>query len=237
MALLPFHQQGFIEAGCDEAGRGCLAGSVFAAAVILPTDFFHPWLNDSKQITEKQRDTLREVIEKESIAWAVAEVSPTEIDKMNILKASLLAMHRALDALSTRPDFILVDGNRFHPYPMRKELGVPLKPIQHRSGCLLPGYESPVFLHHPTKQVGIDPMEQGIQRRLIIGTVVHHPAPHYRIDFPCQLGRCATRSPMQPPGPHLLTYFLQGLLANGRQKRRKTLAVFSARFAWPERVT
>ena len=124
MALLPFHQQGFIEAGCDEAGRGCLAGSVFAAAVILPTDFFHPWLNDSKQITEKQRDTLREVIEKESIAWAVAEVSPTEIDKMNILKASLLAMHRALDALSTRPDFILVDGNRFHPYPLTPHLCV-----------------------------------------------------------------------------------------------------------------
>lgn len=124
MALLPFHQQVLIEAGCDEAGRGCLAGAVFAAAVILPPDFFHPWLNDSKQLTEKKRDTLREVIEKESIAWAVAEVSPTEIDKINILKASLLGMHRALDALRTRPEFILVDGNRFHPYPFTPHLCV-----------------------------------------------------------------------------------------------------------------
>jgi ribonuclease HII len=117
MALLPFHQTEFLEAGCDEAGRGCLAGPVFAAAVILPPDFYHPWLNDSKQVSEKQRDVLREIIEKESLAWAVAEVSAEEIDQINILKSSLLAMHRALDQLRTRPQFILVDGNRFHPYP------------------------------------------------------------------------------------------------------------------------
>jgi len=117
MALLKFHQAELLEAGCDEAGRGCLAGAVFAAAVILPPDFYHPWLNDSKQLSEHQRDQLRPIIEQESIAWAVAEVSAAEIDRINILKSSLLAMHRALDALRTRPQFILVDGNRFHPYP------------------------------------------------------------------------------------------------------------------------
>lgn len=106
-----------IEAGCDEAGRGCLAGPVFAAAVILPPDFEHPLLNDSKQLTEAQRDLLREVVERESLAWAVAAVSPAEIDRINILKASFLAMHRALDALSKRPDHLLIDGNRFYPYP------------------------------------------------------------------------------------------------------------------------
>lgn len=117
MALLNFHQAELLEAGCDEAGRGCLAGAVFAAAVILPPDFYHPWLNDSKQLSEHQREQLRPIIEQESIAWAVAEVSAAEIDRINILKSSLLAMHRALDALATRPQFILVDGNRFHPYP------------------------------------------------------------------------------------------------------------------------
>lgn len=116
MALLPFYQAGRLEAGCDEAGRGCLAGAVFAAAVILPADFYHPLLNDSKQLTEAQRFVLREVIERESLAWAVAEVTAQEIDRINILKASFLAMHRALDALSIRPEQILVDGNRFYAY-------------------------------------------------------------------------------------------------------------------------
>ncbi|MFN0214089.1 MAG: ribonuclease HII [Saprospiraceae bacterium] len=124
MALLPFHQAELLEAGCDEAGRGCLAGPVFAAAVILPQGFQHALLNDSKQLSESQRDKLREVIEKESIAWAVAEVSAEEIDRINILKSSLLAMHRALDALNTRPQFILVDGNKFHPYPATPHLCV-----------------------------------------------------------------------------------------------------------------
>lgn len=114
--LLPFHHPDRPEAGCDEAGRGCLAGPVFAAAVILPFDFVHPWLNDSKQLTEKQRDVLREVIEKEAVAWAVAQATAMEIDRINILKASFLAMHRALDALAWRPEFILVDGNRFRAY-------------------------------------------------------------------------------------------------------------------------
>lgn len=104
------------EAGCDEAGRGCLAGPVTAAAVVLPDDFFHPLLNDSKQLTPKQREMLRIVIEKEAIAWAVAFISPEEIDKINILKASFMAMHRALDQLQIAPDCLLIDGNRFIPY-------------------------------------------------------------------------------------------------------------------------
>lgn len=115
--LLPvYNQKGLIEAGCDEAGRGCLAGSVFAAAVILPPDYSHPLLNDSKQLSAKRRYALREDIERDAIAWAVGEVFPDEIDKINILNASFLAMHRALDQLSTRPAFIIVDGNRFRPY-------------------------------------------------------------------------------------------------------------------------
>lgn len=116
MPLLSFHHPDLSEAGCDEAGRGCLAGPVFAAAVILPDDFFHPWLNDSKQLTERRRDALRPIIERESLAWAVARLDAGEIDRLNILKASLAAMHRALDGLAPRPEFILVDGNRFLPY-------------------------------------------------------------------------------------------------------------------------
>ena len=105
-----------IEAGCDEAGRGCLAGPVFAAAVILPDDFSNEWLNDSKQLSEKQRSRLRTVIEQEALAWAVASVDNHEIDQINILNASILAMHRALDQLTVRPEHIIVDGNRFKPY-------------------------------------------------------------------------------------------------------------------------
>ena len=107
---------GVNEAGCDEAGRGCLAGPVYAAAVILPDDFTHPLLNDSKQLSEKRRYQLRKVIEREAIAWSVASVDAAEIDKINILNASILAMHRALDGLSVTPGAIIVDGNRFKPY-------------------------------------------------------------------------------------------------------------------------
>ena len=105
-----------VEAGCDEAGRGCLAGSVFAAAVILPPDYENELLNDSKQLSEKKRYLLRSMIEKDALAWAVGVVTAAEIDKINILNASILAMHRALDALSLRPEAIIVDGNRFKPY-------------------------------------------------------------------------------------------------------------------------
>lgn len=114
--LKRFHTAALIEAGCDEAGRGCLAGPVFAAAVILPPDFSNELLNDSKQLTERRRYLLRGVIEHEAVAWAVAECSPQEIDKMNILRCSILAMHRALDQLQVRPQHILVDGNRWSPY-------------------------------------------------------------------------------------------------------------------------
>ena len=115
--LLPYLEPNRIEAGCDEAGRGCLAGSVFAAAVILPPDFKNDDLNDSKQLSEKKRYALRPVIEREAIAWAVGIVTPEEIDKINILKASFLAMHRAIDQLAVKPEHLLIDGNRFTPYP------------------------------------------------------------------------------------------------------------------------
>ena len=114
--LEAYLNKGLIEAGCDEAGRGCLAGPVFAAAVILPADFRNEMLNDSKQLTEKKRYQLREVIEREALAWAVGIVDNKEIDKINILNASILAMHRALDQLTVRPEYIIVDGNRWKPY-------------------------------------------------------------------------------------------------------------------------
>ena len=114
--LLPFYHKDVIEAGCDEAGRGCLAGPVYAAAVILPKDVQSDMLNDSKQLSEKKRYALREVIEREAIAWAVGIVSNEEIERINILRASILAMHRALDGLKVRPEEIIVDGNRFKPY-------------------------------------------------------------------------------------------------------------------------
>ena len=108
--------EGKIEAGCDEAGRGCLAGSVYAAAVILPDGYQNELLNDSKQLSEKKRYQLREIIERDAVAWAVGIVTPDEIDRINILNASFLAMHRALDQLKVRPEAIIVDGNRFKPY-------------------------------------------------------------------------------------------------------------------------
>ncbi len=114
--LKSHYYEGKIEAGCDEAGRGCLAGSVYAAAVILPPDYQNDLLNDSKQLTEKRRYQLREIIERDAVAWAVGIVTPEEIDKINILNASILAMHRALDQLKIRPEAIIVDGNRFKPW-------------------------------------------------------------------------------------------------------------------------
>ena len=125
--LQPFFYKSKTEAGVDEAGRGCYAGPVYAAAVILPKDFFHPLLNDSKQLTEKERDVLRPVIEKESICYSVASVDNDEIDCINILQASFKAMHLALDTLKKQPQHILVDGNRFRPY----------KDIRHR--CIIKG--------------------------------------------------------------------------------------------------
>lgn len=114
--LASFYQNKLVEAGCDEAGRGCYAGPVFAAAVILPKNFHHPLLNDSKQLSEKQRDELRPIIEKEAISFSVASVSNEEIDRINILKASFKAMHLALDKLNKKPQLLLIDGNRFVKY-------------------------------------------------------------------------------------------------------------------------
>lgn len=114
--LLSHYHDGLMEAGCDEAGRGCLAGSVYAAAVILPDGYRNDDINDSKQLTERQRYRLRTVIEHDALAWAVGIVSAEEIDRINILNASILAMHRALDALTVRPQAVIVDGNRFKPY-------------------------------------------------------------------------------------------------------------------------
>ena len=117
MSLLPlYNTHGLLEAGCDEAGRGCLAGAVYAAAVVLPPDYCNPSLNDSKQLTAARRYALRREVERDALAWAVGVVSPREIDEINILNASILAMHRALDHLKVRPEFVIVDGNRFHPY-------------------------------------------------------------------------------------------------------------------------
>lgn len=114
--LLNHYYEDLVEAGCDEAGRGCLAGSVYAAAVILPPDYKNESLNDSKQLTAKRRNELREIIQRDAVAWAVGVVTPEEIDKINILNASILAMHRALDSLKVRPEAVIVDGNRFKPY-------------------------------------------------------------------------------------------------------------------------
>lgn len=115
--LLPYLHEDLVEAGCDEAGRGCLAGAVFAAAVILPPSFRNEQLNDSKKLTERQRYALREVVEENALAWAVGIVEPAEIDRINILNASFTAMHRAVDKLTIRPQHLLIDGNRFNPYP------------------------------------------------------------------------------------------------------------------------
>lgn len=114
--LKNYYEQGRVEAGCDEAGRGCLAGSVYAAAVILPPDYHNERLNDSKKLTARQRYALRQDIERDAVAWAVGVVTPQEIDQINILNASILAMHCALDQLQVRPEAIVVDGNRFKPY-------------------------------------------------------------------------------------------------------------------------
>ena len=131
--LASHYYEGKIEAGCDEAGRGCLAGSVYAAAVILPEGYQNELLNDSKQLSEKKRYQLREIIERDAVAWAVGIVTPEEIDKINILNASILAMHRALDQLKVRPEAIIVDGNRFKPYQY-----LPIPPSSKAMGNISP---------------------------------------------------------------------------------------------------
>ena len=129
--LASHYYEGKIEAGCDEAGRGCLAGSVYAAAVIFPPDYQNEELNDSKQLTDKRRKQLREIIERDAVAWAVGIVTPDEIDRINILNASILAMHRALDQLKVRPEAIIVDGNRFKPYYQPSAISPQPSPLPH----------------------------------------------------------------------------------------------------------
>ena len=133
IALKTYLHEDLLEAGCDEAGRGPLAGPVYAAAVILPKDFHHPLLNDSKQMSRKARETLRPIIEKEAIAWAVESVSAEEIDEINILAASIAGMQRAVARLKVRPQFLLVDGNRFKPYD-----GIPYKTVVHGDAIYTP---------------------------------------------------------------------------------------------------
>jgi ribonuclease HII len=133
IALKTYLHEDLLEAGCDEAGRGPLAGPVYAAAVILPKDFHHPLLNDSKQMSRKARETLRPIIEKEAVAWAVEAVSAEEIDEINILAASIAGMQRAVAKLKVRPQFLLVDGNRFKPYD-----GIPYKTVVHGDAIYAP---------------------------------------------------------------------------------------------------
>lgn len=183
--LKNYFQRVLLEAGCDEAGRGCLAGPVFAAAVILPKNFFHPLLNDSKQMTEDERNELRPIIEGEAIAWQVAQVGQKMIDKINILKASILAMHKALNQLQQRPEFILVDGNRFKKYKR-----IPHECIIEGDGKFAPIAAASVlakthrdeymkqlhehFPHYNWKQNKGYPTEEHRQQILLHGICEHH---------------------------------------------------------------
>ena len=133
-----FNSEGLIEAGCDEAGRGCLAGAVFAAAVIFPADYENTLLNDSKQLSAKKREELRMIIERDALAWCVAQVDPEEIDRINILNAAILAMHRALDGLTICPEHIIVDGNRFKPYVKKREQQTVKKPANTEKATIIP---------------------------------------------------------------------------------------------------
>ncbi|WP_314125575.1 ribonuclease HII [Segatella maculosa] len=135
--LLPHYYHDLVEAGCDEAGRGCLAGSVYAAAVILPPDYDNPALNDSKQLSSKKRYALREQIEHDALAWAVGIATPQEIDEINILHASFLAMHRALDQLKVRPEALIIDGNHFDPYVVGAKLSDAGRQLPHT--CIVKG--------------------------------------------------------------------------------------------------
>ena len=133
-----FNSEGLIEAGCDEAGRGCLAGAVFAAAVVFPADYENTLLNDSKQLSAKKREELRMIIERDALAWCVAQVDPEEIDRINILNAAILAMHRALDGLTICPEHIIVDGNRFKPYVKKRKQQTVKKPANTEKATIIP---------------------------------------------------------------------------------------------------
>ena len=175
-----FNTEGLIEAGCDEAGRGCLAGAVFAAAVILPPNYENPLLNDSKQLSAKKREELRTIIERDALAWCVAQVDPEEIDRINILNAAILAMHRALEGLTIRPEYIIVDGNRFKPYHEK---------TRRRTDKKIETSEEPVIIPHTTIVKG-DGKYLSIAAASILAktyrddymTELHQQYPHYGWD-------------------------------------------------------
>ena len=203
--LQSHYYTGLVEAGADEAGRGCLAGPVYAAAVILPDDYQHPLLNDSKQLSDHQRRQLREVIEHDAIAWAVGTCSPQEIDKINILNASILAMHRALDQLKVLPQAVIVDGNRFKPWrglpyttivkgdgKMMTIAAASILAKTYRDDCMIalsqefPQYQWQQNKGYPTKQHRDAIRQYGL-------------SPHHRLSFtqlpPVELDLFATSSP------------------------------------------
>ena len=187
--LKPFMTAGLTEAGCDEAGRGCLAGAVYAAAVVLPPDYRNELLNDSKQLTEHPRYALRPVIEHDALAWAIGTVSPQEIDRMNILNASILAMHRAIDGLAVRPQHLLVDGNRFKPYPNITHTTVVKGDATYLSiaaaSILAKTYRDDYMerLHQEYPQYGWDHNKGYPTRRHRQAIAEHGPTPYHRMSF------------------------------------------------------
>ncbi|GAB3979196.1 ribonuclease HII [Spirosoma terrae] len=187
--LKSYYNADVVEAGLDEVGRGCLAGPVVAAAVILPRDYTHPILNDSKQLTRNQRDMLREDIKREAIAWAVAEVSHEDIDKINILKASFLAMHRAVDVLPTKPEHLLVDGNRFVPYPMIPHTCI-VKGDAHYLSIAAASILAKTYRDELMEQLGLEYPAYGWAKNVGYPTAVHReairqfgPTKYHRMSF------------------------------------------------------
>lgn len=187
--LRSYYNADAVEAGLDEVGRGCLAGPVVAAAVILPRHYTHPVLNDSKQLSRAQRETLRLDIERDALAWAVAEVSPADIDQINILKASFLAMHRAVDALTVRPDHLIVDGNRFVPYPMIPHTCI-IKGDAHYLSIAAASVLAKVYRDILMEKLGAAFPAYGWAQNVGYPTPVHRaalrefgPTPHHRMSF------------------------------------------------------
>ncbi|WP_077923671.1 ribonuclease HII [Spirosoma sp. 209] len=187
--LRSYYNADAVEAGLDEVGRGCLAGPVVAAAVILPRHYTHPVLNDSKQLSRAQRETLRLDIERDALAWAVAEVSPADIDQINILKASFLAMHRAVDALTVRPDHLIVDGNRFVPYPMIPHTCI-IKGDAHYLSIAAASVLAKVYRDTLMEKLGAAFPAYGWAQNVGYPTPIHRaalrefgPTPHHRMSF------------------------------------------------------
>ncbi|RYC67417.1 ribonuclease HII [Spirosoma sordidisoli] len=187
--LRSYYNADAVEAGLDEVGRGCLAGPVVAAAVILPRHYTHPVLNDSKQLSRAQRETLRLDIERDALAWAVAEVSPADIDQINILKASFLAMHRAVDSLTVRPDHLIVDGNRFVPYPMIPHTCI-IKGDAHYLSIAAASVLAKVYRDTLMEKLGAAFPAYGWAQNVGYPTPIHRaalrefgPTPHHRMSF------------------------------------------------------